>query len=95
MQSKPEQEQWNECTRLVANAMVYYNSEILSELLANLEDQGNRSAIDTLQRVTPLDWQHINFYGRYRFDGDLRPINIAKLARNIARSDAKIWEKTA
>ena len=95
VRTQHEQEVWNECTRLIANAVVYYNSEILSELLSTLENQSNNPAIDTLQRVTPLAWQHINFYGRYRFDSDLRPINLAALAQNLAKTDSKKWGMTA
>ncbi len=95
VRSQHEQELWNECTRLIANAVVYYNSVILSELLSTLEIQGNQSAIDRLQRVTPLAWQHINFYGRYRFDGELQPINLEQMAAELARSDLKHWGMTA
>jgi len=93
--SQHEQELWNECTRLIANAVVYYNSVILSEVLSTLNTQSNQGAIDTLQRVTPLAWQHINFYGRYRFDGDLRPIDLVKVAAELAKSDSKQWGMTA
>ena len=91
VRSQHEQELWNECTRLIANAVVYYNSEILSELLMRLENQTQSSAIDTLQRVTPLAWQHINFYGRYRFDSDLRPLDVAAIAANLAKTDSRNW----
>lgn len=77
--------------RLIANAVVYYNSLILSEVLGNLETQSAQGLIDTLQRVTPLAWQHINFYGRYRFDGDLRPFDLTKRAAELAKSDSKRW----
>jgi len=86
VRSQHEQEVWNECTRLIANAVVYYNSEILSELLSTLDNQSNNTAIDKLKQVTPLAWQHINFYGRYRFDSDLRPINLAALVQNLAKT---------
>lgn len=95
VRSQHEQELWNECTRLIANAVVYYNSVILSEVLSTLGTQSNQGAIDTLQRVTPLAWQHINFYGRYRFDGDLRPIDLVKVAAELAKSDSKQWGMTA
>jgi len=91
VKSQHEQEMRNECTRLIANAVVYYNSAILSETLSTLESYSNQLALDTLQRVTPLAWQHINFYGRYRFEGDLRPIDIAKMVAELAQSDTKRW----
>ncbi len=58
----------------------YYNSEILSEPISTLETQSNDAAIDTLRKVTPLARHHVNFYGRYRFDSDLRPIKVAAFA---------------
>ena len=67
VRSQHEQELWNECTRLIADAVVYYNSPILSEVLQTLVNNSNQYAIDRLQWVTPLAWQHINFYGRYRW----------------------------
>lgn len=91
VRSQHEQELWNECTRLIANAVVYYNSAILSEVLGTLQNQTNHPAIDTLQRVTPLAWQHINFYGKYRFDGDFKPIDLAAVAAELARSDSRQW----
>ncbi|HCD28161.1 MAG TPA: hypothetical protein DER02_11615 [Gammaproteobacteria bacterium] len=79
----------------MANAVVYHNGEILSELLSTLKTQSNNTAIDTLRRVTPLAWQHINFHARYRFDSDLRPINLAALVQNLAKTDSKNSGMTA
>ena len=95
VRSQHEQELWNECTRLIANAVVFYNSAILSEVLSTLETQSNQVAIDTLQRVTPLAWQHINFYGGYRFDGNLRPVDLTQTAVRLAKSDSRQGGQTA
>ncbi len=37
--SRHEQDVWNECARVITNAVVYYNSLILSEVLGELESQ--------------------------------------------------------
>ncbi|MGB5835218.1 MAG: Tn3 family transposase, partial [Thiohalocapsa sp.] len=95
VRSQNEQQLWNACARLIANAVVYYNSAILSELLSTVQTQANQAAIDRLQHVTPLAWQHINFYGRYRFDSDLQPINLAQIASDLAKSDPKQWGMAA
>ncbi len=39
VRSQPEQQTWNECARLIANAVVYYNSLIISEVLTELESR--------------------------------------------------------
>jgi len=84
VRSQHEQEIWNECAQLIANAVVYYNSLILSEVLRELETQRMLATAEDLKRVSPLAWQHINFYGRYQFDSDTPPINIAEIGRRIA-----------
>lgn len=95
VRSQPEQELWNECTRLVANAVVYYNSEILSELLATFGPNARSGILDTLAHIAPLAWQHVNFYGRYRFESELQPIDLRAVATQLAQSNAKTWGLTA
>ncbi len=42
----------NQCGRLISNAVVYYNSAILSRLLERLEAEGNAKGIDALARIS-------------------------------------------
>ena len=86
VKSQQEQDIWNECTRLIASSVVYYNSLILSEALQVLENQAAQGQIDDLSRVSPLAWQHINFYGRYQFNSELPAINIAEIGRQLAQN---------
>jgi len=95
VRSQHEQELWNECTRLIANAVVFYNSAILSEVLSIVKEQADTALVESLQRVTPLAWQHINFYGRYRFDSDLRLINLEEMASQLANSSIKHRQQSA
>jgi len=53
----------NQCGRLVANAIIYYNSAILSKLYNKYEAEGNKKAIDLLRKISPVAWEHIHFYG--------------------------------
>jgi TnpA family transposase len=85
--SHHEQEIWNECSRLVGNAVVYYNALILSEALAELEARGELASAEVLKRVSPVAWQHINFYGRYQFDADFTPINLAELRERLSSEE--------
>ncbi len=38
----------NECGRLIANAIIYYNSALLSRLLEKYQQSNNQEAIDKL-----------------------------------------------
>lgn len=53
------------------------------------------SGLDRLAHVAPLAWQHVNFYGRYRFESDLQPIDLRAIATQLAQSNTKTWGLTA
>jgi TnpA family transposase len=57
----------NQCGRLVANAIIQYNSAILSKLLDKYEAEGNKKAVKLLKRISPVAWQHIHFQGHFIF----------------------------
>jgi TnpA family transposase/CheY-like chemotaxis protein len=95
VRSQHEQNLWNECARLIANAVVHYNSIILSEVLNTLEKQNVMTSAEALKRVSPLAWQHVNFYGRYRFDNDILPINLTALAIRLASESAFLRRSSA
>jgi TnpA family transposase len=70
--SDEEIELWNECARLMTNAIIYFNSKVLSNLLESFERQGKDELADTIKRASPVAWQNINFRGKYLFaeEGD-------------------------
>ncbi|MDA1775309.1 Tn3 family transposase [Bacillus cereus] len=84
---KTEQDQhiWNECSRLLSNCIVYYNASILSNLLIKSKDTGIEMKI--LQYISPIAWQHINFYGRYEFSKYPTVVNIEEILKSINRDD--------
>ena len=66
--SDEEIELWNECARLVANAIIYFNSKVLSNLLESFEHQGKEKIAEMIKRASPVAWQNINLKGKYLFD---------------------------
>jgi TnpA family transposase len=62
-----EQQIWNDCSRLLANCVIYYNACILSELLERAEQRGDYEQANLIKRISPVAWKHINFYGKYDF----------------------------
>lgn len=83
---KTEQEQqiWNECSRLITNCVIYYNAVILSSLLEHKEKSGDSSGAALLKQISPVAWQHINFYGRYEFTREPEHIDIDAIIRELA-----------
>ena len=66
----------NQCARLIANAIIYYNSAILSRLVAKYEASGNTKALASIKRMSPAAWRHIHLNGHYTFRGDRKPIDL-------------------
>ncbi|GIU51713.1 hypothetical protein TUM4438_42300 [Shewanella sairae] len=73
----------NQCGRLISNAIVYYNSAILSRLLGRLEAEGNAKGIETLGRVSPVAWQHILLNGHYTFQSSDEIIDLDVLVAEL------------
>ena len=73
----------NQCGRLVANGIIYYNSAILSRLLTKHEASGNTKAVELLTRISPVAWQHILLNGHYRFQGDGKTIDLDTLIAGL------------
>ncbi|PRR81177.1 Tn3 family transposase [Clostridium vincentii] len=82
---KTEQEQqiWGECSRLLANCIIYYNASILSNMLDYRESNGQD--LDVLKHISPVAWQHINLYGRYEFNKNPEPINMDVIIQKLAQ----------
>ncbi len=66
----------NQCARLIANAIIYYNSAILSRLLTKYEVSGNAKALALIKKISPAAWRHILLNGHYTFRGDDQVINL-------------------
>ncbi|OSR23362.1 Tn3 family transposase [Pseudomonas savastanoi pv. retacarpa] len=60
----------NQCARLIANAIIYYNSAILSHLLTKCEASGNAKAVALITKISPAAWRHILLNGHYTFQSD-------------------------
>jgi TnpA family transposase len=66
----------NQCGRLIANAIVYYNSIILSLLKKKYKTEVDKKALALLKKISPIAWRHIHFDGHYTFCNDKNPIDL-------------------
>lgn len=66
----------NQCGRLIANALVYYNSVILSRVLERCLAKDDSKAIEKLKRISPVAWDHTYFQGHYTFYANKSPIDL-------------------
>ena len=73
----------NQCARLIANAIIYYNSAILSKLLTQYEAKGNAKALALISQISPTAWRHILLNGHYTFQNDGKLIDLDALVEGL------------
>lgn len=74
---------WYECSRLIANCVIYFNSYILSLLVDKYEKEKNMEQLDDIKHCSPVAWTHINFNGSYTFSFDGEKLDIYELIKDI------------
>ena len=73
----------NQCARLIANAIIYYNSAILSRLLAKYEATGNTRALALIKKISPAAWRHLHLNGHYIFRGGGKAIDLDAIVAGL------------
>jgi hypothetical protein len=83
--NEDDQQLWQECSRLITNSIIFYNTAILSRLWAYKEAAGDATGAALITQISPIAWQHINFYGRYEFTKGPEPINLDAIVEALAQ----------
>lgn len=77
----------NQCARVIANAIIHYNSAILSKLKLKYEAEGNHKVLARLKKISPVAWQHIHFQGHFIFSGD-KIIDLDAIINQVSLGDS-------
>ena len=72
----------NQCGRLIANAIIFYNSAILSRLLEKYAALGNERALVLIKTTSPVAWRHVLLGGHYTFRG-VQAIDLDTIIRGL------------
>jgi len=91
VKTEAEQELWNECSRLIANAVIFYNTALLSKIYAQKLASGDQATIDILRGISPVAWQHVNLFGSFEFNDAESKVDIDALAAQYA--NAAFWRQ--
>ena len=78
-----EIEQWNDCARLIANCIIYYNSALLSVMVEKFDKEGNQQVVNLLSGLSPVAWNHIQLSGNYTFASSQQEIDIEHLLEGV------------
>ncbi len=91
VKTEAEQQLWNECSRLIANAVIYYNTVLLSRVFEQKRDVDDHDAMAFIKGVSPVAWQHVNLFGTFEFNQNKSEIDIDALASRY--NDPVRWSK--
>ena len=92
VQTEAEQQVWNECSRLITNAIIYYNTALLSRVYQQKQVAQDKAAMDAIQGMSPVAWQHINLIGQFEFSAADSKVDIDALVERYADPDC--WHKS-
>ena len=73
----------NQCGRLIANGLSYYNSRILSLFYKKCEDKKKVKALKLAKKISPIAWRHLHFDGHYTFRNDEDIIDLETIIDNL------------
>lgn len=91
VKTEAEQQVWNECSRLIANAVIYYNSVLLSWVYEQKQAAGDQKALEVIEGISPIAWGHVNLFGSFEFDPAASKVDMDALAARY--NDPVYWSQ--
>lgn len=76
----------NQCGRFIANAIIHFNSSILSVLRLQYEAENDEKGLALLKKISPAAWRHIHFQGHLTFSNDGEMLNLTELVKELVLS---------
>jgi TnpA family transposase len=92
VKTEAEQQIWNECSRLIANAIIYYNTLLLSRVYEQKLAADDQEAIKILRGTSPVAWRDVNLIGNFDFAARTSQIDIEALAARY--NDPDFWRRS-
>jgi len=72
-----------QCALLIANAIIYYNSALLSQLLTKFAARGNTKTLALITQIPLTAWRHIFLNGHYTFLSNGKVIDLDALVAGL------------
>jgi TnpA family transposase len=91
VKTETEQQIWNECSRLITNAIIYYNTVLLSRVYEQKQAAGDQAALSLIEGVSPVAWQNINLFGSFEFNPSGTKIDVDAMVARFA--DPAYWSR--
>jgi Tn3 transposase DDE domain len=78
--------------RLIANAIIYYNTLLLSRVYEHKLAANDQNAIEILKGISPVAWRNVNLIGNFDFTTGTSPVDIEALAERYENRD--FWRRS-
>ena len=91
VKTEGEQQLWNECSRLISNAVIYYNTLLLSRVYEQKQAVDDQAALAIIKDISPVAWQHINLFGTFEFSPSTSKVDIDALV--VRYADPTYWHQ--
>jgi TnpA family transposase len=91
VRTEEQQQIWNDCSRLIANAIVFYNTALISKLYDQKLAAGDLETIELLKGMSPVAWQNVNLFGNFEFSQTEVEIDLDSIA--AAFGDPAQWAR--
>ena len=91
VKTEAEQQLWNECARLITNAIIYSNMALLSKVYAQKAAANDQQTMAIIRGISPVAWPHVNLFGTFEFSPAESTVDLDALAARY--SDPGYWSK--
>jgi TnpA family transposase len=79
VKTEAEQQLWNECSRLITNAIIYYNTVLLSRVYEQKLATNDQEAQSIIKGISPVAWQNVHLFGSFEFNSSSSKVDINAL----------------
>jgi len=73
----------NECARLLAICIIFYNAYLLSKIFEHCKTKDMQDECKKVARLSPVAWQHISLIGKYEFNTNVALPNLDSIVKQL------------
>jgi TnpA family transposase len=76
----------NECARLIAICIIFYNASLLSGIYEHFRKRNMLKECAKIIRLSPIAWIHINLIGKYEFSTNVILLDLDSVVKELVSS---------
>ncbi|KKB96467.1 Tn3 transposase DDE domain protein, partial [Candidatus Arcanobacter lacustris] len=80
----------NECARLLALCVIFYNAYLLSKIFDYCREKKMKEECKKIIRLSPVAWQHISLIGQYNFTDEFQSPNLDNVMDQLIQNLSKV-----